>query len=145
MNIERLKQVRDNIANVPETAFTMACIAAPADNIHYGTEWSLTFRQVEEGENPCGTAMCIAGRTCALFAPDITVLNGLRHAKELLGLTENQAAHLFLGNEGSFDLALITKEQTLAVLDHFIATGEISWQRAGVSTDVVDDGAYYED
>ena len=80
-----------------------------------------------------GAVMCIAGRTTAMFAPGTVVQDSIEVAAELMGLSQEQSDHLFLGDFNVREIAdhAPTKDQAVQVIDTFLATGEISWSAAG--------------
>jgi hypothetical protein len=157
MNREVIQAVRDNIATVPESAFCMATFGTLVSELQAGEDddgskleayWrhnKQTFKALEEGSNACGTTMCIAGRTCAMFDPGTRIGDSVYVAEGLMGLERFQANHLFLGNEDIEAIANITKEQAVACLDNLLATGRISWQDVGVPVSVVDDAEYNDE
>lgn len=140
MNVERLKLVRDNIATMPETDFCMSVLVGVRQESGYvSAVWGGDVQLLSEGDNPCGTAACIAGRTCYMFKPDTVIDKAVDVATDLLDLTSREADHLFLGKYTHGDLADISRDQAVRVLDTFIETGVISWNDVGVPKDIVDD------
>lgn len=109
MNIERLTVLRDHIANLPSTRFDMGsfCTGHP---ISLGIDLS----------DNCGTAGCIAGWACALFAPDKVI--SLQRAEALLGLTWEQADALFYPLHMNQPASVAA-----AVLTNLIETGAVTW------------------
>lgn len=112
MNVERLKMLRDHIANIPESEFNMADY---------------------EVEGDCGTVRCIAGHCKLLFhdvIPDLVWWNTEASSREVLGLTWNQGHRLFLGAISARLTYGVTRNEALQTLDHLMATGKVDWSHA---------------
>jgi len=88
----------------------------------------------------CGTVACIAGWTHLLFDDD-SRKEPFTHAKEVLGLSYDQARQLFYADNhpdkvddgwGSMQAPLddITPEAAIRTLRHLAATGEVDWSIA---------------
>ena len=87
----------------------------------------------------CGTPACIAGHACARYAKHDGMLMRLQAidsfeelnaetfavAKQILGLTDDQANELF---EPNHILYMITPKMAVATLNRFANTGEIEWR-----------------
>jgi hypothetical protein len=74
----------------------------------------------------CGTACCIGGWAQKLYLPEY-VGEHVEAAGECIGLTRSQAAALFYPS--GIDVAYddITLPHAVAVLDHYLETGDIDW------------------
>lgn len=86
MNLDRLRLLTSHLSRLPEQRFDMTITSGRDGEEDYhmlGIELS----------DDCGTAGCIAGWACALFAPHLIPRTGL--AADLLGLSEAQAQSLF--------------------------------------------------
>jgi hypothetical protein len=118
VNIERLTQLRDVLAALPDERFDMS-----------------TFGQYSDGKDAsgqellhnCGTVACIAGWAAAIFAePGIT--DGA--AARTLNLDPDLAHDLFFADDHplrSHGLAAITRSDAVKTLTHLIETGEVKW------------------
>jgi hypothetical protein len=101
MNIPAIRYIREVIANGEDDKFDMATLG-----------------------NGCGTPACIAGWTVAAFGgrTDGDILN---QARDFLDLTPREAADLFLGEYGTYELGEITKNDALEFLDRVISTNQV--------------------
>lgn len=132
MNVERLQQLAAHLRTLERTQFDMR-------------EWFMNRKPVstKDGwvEYDCGTPACIAGHAVAMFheldlrAPLVEQL-GMHTvctlAEELLDLQMNQSIPLFMPPETSADgirMYDATPQQAAEVIEHFINTGEVDWQR----------------
>lgn len=116
MDIDRFKEVRDDIANAPDDLFIMQDYAR---------------------KNDCGTAMCIAGYAAVRSGESFTVFDDLGWefsgrknvkyvAAEYLGLDPNEANYVFLGHWSDQSLlSRITKDEALKYLDKVIESGRV--------------------
>lgn len=84
----------------------------------------------------CGTTACIAGWAVALFTVNERA-DGSGLAKNMLGLTDQQAGTLFYANSTAYDddeeaVAYwdATPTQAANVIDNYLATGVIDWGKA---------------
>jgi hypothetical protein len=123
MNIERLKAVRQAILKHKER-FNYNYWVRHNNNI-YKTFCPETLIQ-DSDNHTCNTVGCVAGFTCALFAPkEVEAIH--ETAKATLGLTHSQSGFLFLGNAGlgfehvSPDSDDATAEEAIARIDALIA------------------------
>lgn len=112
MNIHRLMLVRDQIAVLADDQFRMEWYGEPA-KLKY----------------TCGTAGCIAGWTCALFAPETpsNTDNVSSKAQTLLDLTDEEAAQLFCGLVSRRVLSSVTRSDAVHAIDTLIETGTPEW------------------
>ena len=111
MNNERIRAVRDKIASIPAEKFTMREYCTHQERL----AWDL--------EHDCDTAGCIAGWTCAMFAPDQLPSGWL--AKRLLQLTQAEAVKLFTPDHKA--LSKITRDEAVATLTIFEQSGVVEW------------------
>jgi hypothetical protein len=112
MNIERLTQLRDVLAALPDERFDMST---------FGPESSQLLHN-------CGTVACIAGWAAAIFAePGIT--DGA--AARTLNLDPDLAHDLFFADDHPLKetdgLEAITRSDAVKTLTHLIETGEVKW------------------
>lgn len=86
--------------------------ALPDERFDYGIP--VTFEE-------CGTAFCIGGWARELFFRGLAY-EDVHEIGRSVGLSEDQADELFYQADGE-----VTRTRAVAVLDHFLATGEIDW------------------
>ena len=122
MNVERLMKVRDFIVANPNK-LNMAFYIDTGDK----RDADPTFGQHLEPHN-CGTVLCIAGLTIAMFRPDCAIQNdgspGLQ-AQRLLDLDFDQGIELFAPK--NFVRAGYTADDAVKAIDSLIETGTPSW------------------
>ena len=79
----------------------------------------------------CGTAGCIAGYAIAKYRPDICAgtFPHSGHAREILGLTIEQAERLFFPglSSGEIYCSDITSAMAAATLENYALTGKVEW------------------
>lgn len=113
---DRMIQLRDFLAKLPDERFNMMWWSVNAEDARQ-------FTHVRHA-NYCGTICCIGGWTEALFPEHA--------ARDTLGLTDQEAYDLFypehLRDEAEWQS--VTPAQAVAVLDNYLATGEIDWGAA---------------
>ncbi len=94
---------------------------------------------IDKTENACGTVACIAGWTMLMendwsgsHAENDEGYNFHDNAKELLGLSDEEAARLFLAN-GARRIMLedITPQHAVSVIRHLAKTGKVDWDAFG--------------
>lgn len=87
--------------------------------------------EVDEGGRRCGTSGCIAGWTVAVYAPEVWASESdvriENTARELLGLTNEDAKRLFYASWGLMDVDGITAEEAARTLANYALTGEVDW------------------
>lgn len=105
---ERLEYLRDFLRELPKERFSMA---------HWPDAAEL---------HRCGTAACIGGWADAIWGR--TTTND--EAGERLGLSADEAWALFYPSSDWLNTDT-TIAQALRVVDHFLATGEVDWSKAG--------------
>lgn len=128
MNVENIKKVRDYIAALPRARFDMRNWASGQERV------------AGEILHSCGTAACIAGWTNALLAPKAAPW-GVKTAARHLGLASRAAERLFMPQDiDADDWGDITTAHAVAVLDHLMATGSVSWTIAVRPRDVAREG-----
>jgi hypothetical protein len=114
LNRENIRKVRDVIARLSRARFDMQAWARDTDGDH--------FAEPDQLLHQCGTSGCIGGWTEALIDGD---------AADSLGLNYSQSRALFYPEDkplpGGLNPYEATPAQAVAVLDHLIATGEVSW------------------
>lgn len=90
MNIERMKQLLEHLKQLPEERFDYSFWGHFPDNPNS----RITGDQLA---NHCGTCGCVAGWTCALFSPEIRLVDfdTADEARVLLGLNSDEARFLF--------------------------------------------------
>lgn len=125
MNVEKIKQVRDRIAELPAERFNMGI-------------WAGTLRGDEYGVFPsqlnhdCGTAACIGGWAEAVAAAERED-GSIPIAEHYLDLSNDQADALFYPNVaplGLYSMSQLKITHAVKVLDHLIETGEVDWASA---------------
>lgn len=124
LNIPNIKRVRDVIAGLPDERFDMRDLYRKN-----GEETHPTSAGAGSLVRECNTAACIAGWTVALLAPEEARAADAVTAMYLLGLDERQRGALFMP-PGYHQAGRYSRAQAVAVLDHLIETGEVSWSDA---------------
>lgn len=105
--LQALRRIRDFIASLPPERFDMSSFGSPRIGL------------LAE----CGTAACIAGWTCAVFAPATPLLDTDQVAGRLLGLDDEQQFELFFPDR----MDLRTRDDAVGVLDVLLASGKVVW------------------
>ncbi len=123
MNVERIIALRHRIADLPQSRFNMA--------IYGGRDGEDDVSMLAiELDLDCGTAGCIAGWACALWAPDKPTSPLL--AQRLLGLTDAQADALFHARGRDLQeypfLSDVPPYVAIRTLDRLATTGDVSWR-----------------
>lgn len=122
---DRLIRLRDFLAELSDEQFNIEHL------------WS--NRDGSEAKFGCGSAACIAGWTCTLFAAEIGELHpDAIDAQTVLGINDDQGDLLFLPglDDGDFNPSfrewpqIYTRAGAVVVLDHLIATGKVDWSVA---------------
>jgi hypothetical protein len=109
MNINNLTLLANHLRK-PETA------------AHFDLEYYHT--PSEQPLNSCGTVGCIAGH--AVFVARTSTYDYFGEAERWLGLTYRQALDLFTPTDINY--ADVTASKAADVIDHLIATGEVSYE-----------------
>jgi hypothetical protein len=105
MNLERLKVIRNHIAEIEDQQFNMS-----------------DFRS---SGSQCGSACCIGGWAVMLFR-DVQIVNSYHDkASEILELSDKEADYMFYGVWTETPLFLITKEQAVRYLDAVLESGNV--------------------
>jgi hypothetical protein len=115
---ERVTVLRNFLASLPEERFNMVAWSTGFD------EWSADKRI-----NECGTVACIAGWATHLARPaykDLLKTRFSQRAKTWLKLTADQADAMFVPS--GFVNGYTTSAQAVAMLDNFLANGEVKWR-----------------
>lgn len=99
----RLLLLRDHIAQLSDKHFDMR-------------EWD------------CGTSACIGGWIERLFKLDPE--GHWQDTGEAVGLTRDQASELFFMDGTSFPMEKVGRREAVAVLDHYLDTGDVDWDAA---------------
>lgn len=141
MNLERIKKLRDALANV--RTIEGHCIVFDenepqgkrVENARIDFDMS-RFLGAHDGRDndgtaisgPCNTAGCLAGWAVNLFIKNPTVhdldtRSIAEVAGKILDLTGIEESALFL----PLSYAVRTREEAIAVLDHILETGKIEW------------------
>jgi hypothetical protein len=140
VHIENLDKLIAHMERVPDELFDMSNWLALKD-MPSGS-WSSSLigartNALAQDQQPCGTACCIAGE--AWFAmpkedrmwlsPDTPRVS--QSAEAWLGLTEDEAQHLFIPDSeaSGWPLHALSREAAIAVLRHLRETGEVDWGR----------------
>lgn len=111
MNRKNIKKVRDAIAAVERKRFDMRL-------------WTIGTDDPRDLVHNCNTAGCIGGWTEGVL---LKGRKDCRDARELLGLTDDEAGELFYAWNGPA-LRGITQAHAVRVLDHLLETGEVDWK-----------------
>ena len=123
MNIERITQLRDHLAQLPDSRFNINIWVKDkaSDNSDL-----LTAAQVRHN---CGTCACIGGWADALFQPDDyrPMESLLDDTALLLGLTVEQVFRL---THPQVDWNEVTREVAVEALTILLETGEINYEKA---------------
>ena len=126
---QKLNDLADFIEQVPADNFDMSNWLSKQDEDH-----DRIFKPVQE-EFACGTVACIAGWTVAgsaLFAgKQFSSSYVPQLARELLGLTEDEARKLFVPNWSKYNWYQITNNDAAIVLRSFAKTGIVDWDILG--------------
>lgn len=116
MNTERLAIVAHHISELPPSRFDMRIVAG-----RFGED-DISMLGIELTDD-CGTAGCIAGWACALFAPDRRPSTWL--AADLLGLDPKTADELFFARGRT--LHEVTPAMASRALHNLINEGRVQW------------------
>lgn len=130
MNRERIQQLRDHIASLPDEKFDMRLLV--------GVEGCSSYEPYDEAVDPeapitnalheCGTAACIAGHAVALFEPLTPVSStSAIQAAALLGLNWHTGARELFMPEGYEDAGLYNRKDAIRTLDRLLETGTVNW------------------
>lgn len=134
-NIERLKELRNFINDLPDVAFNMGNWCRPKnqsiEDLYLPSEtWIVLDHLIPMKERgyTCGTTACLAGWCSVLYSEEFQRKNRYDDVKyasgEWLGLEPYERSCLFVPSK---NLEKIPKSQAVKVLDHFIETGYIDW------------------
>jgi hypothetical protein len=124
----RLIRLRDFLAGLPAERFSMNTLG------DVDGAWNPDLQA--QALHGCGTAACIAGWACALYAPAVTLFEADDVAGFVLGLEHSLARELFYPWDSQSieidwaEASLITPDQAVRVLDWLIATGQVDWAKA---------------
>lgn len=126
MNRQNITAVRDLIASLPDRKFAMdTWIADIADNA-----WGHPMTS-EAALHSCNTAGCIGGwaNALAMRSQERLFLN-LPATAEWMGLTFEVGYDLFHPDIPGlhYNDRTITRTEAVMVLDHLLATGDVSWE-----------------
>ena len=122
MNFEKLQIVRDTIAAKPEH-FNMKDFFGTTNNDAEMPDCAGEFLTT------CGTVVCIAGYTVAIFEPNNDTFDIAETAKNILEISdeEEEAGYIFIGGWSLNNLSDISVEETLWYLDGVLKTKDIRW------------------
>lgn len=124
MNVERIIALQHRIASLPRERFDMGSFGYRHGDEAYGSILSI------ELDTDCGTAGCIAGWACAMWAPDR--YPSPSRAQDLLGLTNAQAEELFYAwkyrrSDDGTPLSDIPPHLAAQTLGRLAETGRVRW------------------
>lgn len=149
MNIENIKRVRDQLANLAKQDKL-----AEQFNMGHLVEYFKDYLDIEGTTPPviamregaCNTSACICGWAVVLLGDEQRIRAGeglWPMGVELFGLTDAQAQELFAPwdmddeeqeakypDDIAYEVMNATPSQAVKVLDHLIATGDIDWNKA---------------
>jgi hypothetical protein len=125
---DRAKVLRDFLDQLPPQNFDLRHWGAVVDEDGYDTG----MRVVPKPE--CGTVGCIAG--WAAYLLDIRQYAGgqfSERARKWLGLSQTDADRMFVPRaydpvDAPFFMSKATTRDAVAMLDRFLATGEVKWR-----------------
>jgi hypothetical protein len=119
----RARVMRDFLEALPPERFDMSDWVVGAVQDDY------IFPDTRVLEHQCGTAACIAGWVNFLTTPGKR-RSFIDEAGHWLGLRPYQAHEMFLPNMFWARREELTTAHAIALLDHYIATGEVDWEVA---------------
>lgn len=120
MKIEAVKALRDHLKETKPTRFHMGGWLFDAKNLH---------------PNECGTAGCLAGHVCIMTGKDVEKMLEVEEKRNdevvpdfaqcVLGLTDIERQHMFLGGWSRRCTAESDINRAIAYLDKVIETGNV--------------------
>jgi hypothetical protein len=120
----RAKVLRDLIASVPDERFSIRNYFVKKSRSHW--DWDTPEQVIE---HTCGTAACVAGWGKFLFDPKMKHRSTEELVADKIGLNQWFMGDMFRP-EGYDYKRRYTRDAAVRMLDHFIATGEVDWDRA---------------